>query len=187
MGEGLLLGQFELGHRPIESVGLKDRIVPEALLTAWRYQDFSWADAFRDLTRTVGQCNRGSAEETCAPGWGESFELRQQRFESTSVVEANSAVSGRVGSRRPPERVDLEPRIVRNTRDARRPRSSPRLRARVLEVVSALLGKIDGRKLRQGEHFEINQDAADLAIFPGVCGRNDEASLLGALRAQRIS
>ena len=174
MREHVLLVALEFGHRAIESLWPENRVVPESGPTAWRQQDFTRATALCDLAATVRQCHRRGTEETRAAGRGRSLQFLQQRLESTSIVEVNATIPRRIRSRSPTQGIDFEPRVVGHTGHAGFPRRHPCLDSRVLEIITALRGKFDRRKVRQRDHFEFHEDASNLATLPGVPGSDDE-------------
>ncbi len=174
MGEFVLLIGTDLSHRTVEALWNKDRIVAEARFSSRRFEEDTLTASNRNFARSIGPTASGHAVESSPTGGDHAGELREQVFESPTIIEPRSAIARRIGAGRPSQCLDLESGIVGNAGQPDRTRRRQGLCSRVLCVVPTLFREFDGGELSQRQDLVAPEEAADFAAFAHVLTRHHD-------------
>src|SRR6476660_4708433 len=135
LADPMLLAGLELGHRPVPAHGHEDRVVPETTGTARFRGKGSLAKALVRDELPARSHERGhtpiAGRET---GGRDTPDRADQLGEVPLVGRVRTRDPGAPRARPPSERVDLDPRVIREGRDPHGIRNGSSLEGRVVEV-----------------------------------------------------
>jgi len=161
----VLLVRGHLGHRAAVTGDDEERVVAEALLAARSERDLAPDLAIEELDASVGPRKGGNAYEERATRF-DTLEQREQArvaFRGARVVAEEPTAAQ---TRRAPQRVDLEARVVSDSADSTGPRVRARFVRRVLrERCAGLLGLWRNRTQILRENELVREAAQELPVF----------------------
>src|SRR6476659_2436223 len=182
VADPILLAGLELSHRPVPAHGHEDRVVAEATCTARFRGKGSLAKALDRDELPARSDERGHAAIAGRETGGRDPPDRADQLGEVPLV-------GRVRTREPgapwawppSERVDLDPRVIRQGRDPHGIRDGSSLEGRVVEVgLPRLVDIREGARVtvvnRDPLHRPIRADPEDLDELVLVLGRERDPS-----------
>jgi threonine dehydrogenase-like Zn-dependent dehydrogenase len=180
MAHGVLLFRGEFSHRLAEPTHGEDRVVAEAAGAPGLARDAPFGDAFERLEDPA--VGRGDNDDRPEPGCslpiGHAFQLAEQQFDATPVVEPFAPVPRRLHSRTTAKSVDFDTGIVGEGEATGRPGGGTGLGGGVFEVGGPGLVDLE-RYAELGRSYDLvpgaDEEAAEFGNLAGVVRRQDEA------------